>query len=759
MVADLNLLWAKLDQKRTQDKKEYRKKWLEENSDRIKQKRKLYQRAYTMRKYQTDLKPFIGVDGEGAGEGLTHIYWLLRVGEHALWYEDGRELQSIEILKWLADLGMAGINEKFIPVSFFFDYDTTMILRHLPRRNLEELMYDKPVCVRSNCKHPKAWHMSGYKNCVNPECKCGMYLRGGETTIFLDNQVNDNYIRVRVQHRQLKVAWANSPFFTITDVADLFQTSFVKTLEKWQKGEDGEEDLCSDEVLERIRVNKERRSSFKIGFDIETFDYNKLECELLEKLMTRFRAMCYEHGIYPDMWTGPGRLAEDLFKTENVPPRVALDIPPIINTLGDIAYFGGRAEGIHFGEHKNVISYDIASAYPHAYTKLPCLLKEHGSWEQVSFEEVEKKNLEHTLIVGQFKVIVDPLEEPPLICGLPMRDKRGNITFPTEAYGAWWYPEVRETIKLYKKEGIKYVSEIEACFTWRQKCEDIPGNFTEKWFDKRVLVGKSTRGIPIKLTLNSLYGKAAQKVGAAKWGNTVWAGLLTAYTRARLLAATIDIGSRNIISYQTDGIFCTNDALVYSRDHVRLGEWEREEYQELFLIQSGVYSAVDKNGKRLNKTRGMRAFEFEASYEEIKAAWYKDRWFGSFELPDRNTFVTVKLGLSWNKPELIGTWIQSKRKLSFKSNIDKREVWDRYGNPTIDGTTFAPGPIHRIQNKIQYGPHPFNGKFSDARLPPINDKFSYPYNRDLAIKLNEENRNKTTKYSYIAPDEPYIIEE
>ena len=88
------------------------------------------------------MKPFVGVDGEGAGEGLDHIYWLLRVGDEALFTERGSNLHSLTILKWLADFGEKGFCKDFIPVGYYFDYDTTMILRSLPLKNLEELLYD-----------------------------------------------------------------------------------------------------------------------------------------------------------------------------------------------------------------------------------------------------------------------------------------------------------------------------------------------------------------------------------------------------------------------------------------------------------------------------------------------------------------------------------------------------------------------------------------------------------------------------------------
>lgn len=576
--------------------------------------------------------------------------------------------------------------------------------------------------------------------------------------------------------RQFKVKWFGKQFLTITDVADFFQSSFLKTLEKWQ--------IATPEEFERIRVNKERRAYFEYGYDQETFEYNQLECDLLAKLMEEFRAMCFSQGLHPDMWTGPGRLAECVFELENVPKRVDLDIPPMIEDLCNYAYYGGRAEGICYGEMNHILSLDIASAYPHAYTKLPCLLKGHGKWEEVSFEEVQDGNLEHTLVVGSFRVRDYPGIKHPRICGLPMRDKTGNICFPTHANGCWWYPEVRETLKLYAEEKIRHEIKIDACFTWRQSCNEVPGGFTERWYRKRLAVGKSTRGIPTKLCLNSLYGKAAQRVGSPKWANAVWAGLLTSYTRARLLEATNALGSSNIISFQTDGIFVRDTPSVQEAlgklniwsgnpDEPELGSWELEEFESLFMIQSGVYSVTkitdDGEQKVVNKTRGMRDYEFEAALPEIRKAWEEHGWFGEFTIPHGRAFITTQLGLLWNKSNIIGCWLEQDKVLKFYTNSNKREIYNPipgsadFGTLTKRGQTYAPGKMHSMMNKRVYGPHPlFPDRYNKVPDTPgllQGLLFTIPYSKELAADFNRKQAEDRDRWTFVTPDEPYKLEE
>lgn len=767
--------------------------------DKKKENSKLRERRRVKKeKRLSEEKPFVGVDGEGAGDGMDHIYWLLRVGDKALYHDDGSLLKTNECLAWLANLGEQNLNDFCIPVAYFFDYDVSMMLRYLPEKNLRELFWQEKTCLISRCKHLRTMHWKGYGSCADTTCTCKKYQAGGQTTIFLDRErptpESHSALQVQVRHRQFKVRWykgynIKGGWFTITDVADFFQTSFLKTLEKWQ--------VATEEEFERIRVNKDRRAYFTYGYDEETFDYNWLECKLLAKLMEEFRGVCFESGLHPDMWTGPGRLAECVFQMEDVPTRDELDLPDIVNVLSDYAYYGGRTEGIQFGEIDKILSLDIASAYPAAYRQLPCLRKGHGKWVQTTLEEVRRDNLEHTLVTGKFHVEDYMGKMHPKICGLPMRDTRGEICFPTNAYGSWWYPEVRETLKLYDQEGYKYKIEGEVvCFSWKQSCNDLPGGFTDRWYRKRLALGKSTRGIPTKLCLNSLYGKAAQRVGSPKWANAVWAGLLTAYTRARLLEATSALGPSNIISFQTDGIFLRDtpsvrEALtkldVWQGDRASpdLGTWELEEYDSIFLIQSGVYSLsrLDEEGqeKITNKTRGMRDYEFEAALPEIREQWKKRGWFGEFDLTGFPSFVTSQLGILWNSTSEIGCWKQRTRKISFYTNINKRELypqgkwysgdpakdnWKKTGNYTKNGETWAPNSAHAMKRRRMYGDNPLKPgilKVAGEKLPPVmfeiyqNDMFSIPYSTELSLAYYLKRRENEDTWSYATPDQPYIL--
>ena len=275
-------------------------------------------------------------------------------------------------------------------------------------------------------------------------------------------------------------------------------------------------------------------------------------------------------------------------------------------------------------------------------------------------------------------------------------------------------------------------------------------------------------------------------MGSAKWANPCWAGLLTALVRARCLEATLNVGSKNIISFQTDGVFSKRPGLPSFQgpeNQTPLGSWEEKKYERIFLIQSGVYSITEYpserdgehngetgdskssggSGKLILKTRGMRSFEFEGAREAIEEAWALKGWTGTFDLPERKAFITIKLGLMWGRWDVIGCWLDQHRTLSFGSNHEKRELYDLdYAGPngktffTTDGTTYAPGDLHKKYIKRVYGPHPL---FPDDKK--LAD-FSVRYTKELADAIWQKQKKDTevwTQFAFHTPDEPFIMEE
>src|SRR4029077_14096126 len=88
----------------------------------------------------------------------------------------------------------------------------------------------------------------------------------------------------------------------------------------------------------------------------------------------------------------------------------------------------------------------------------------------------------------------------------------------------------------------------------------------------------------LKLILNSLYGKFAQQVGRAVWHSWLWAGMITAHTRAQLLSA-IALDPTAVVMTATDAVYSTRGLELPISSS--LGDWEGQALGEAFVVQSG----------------------------------------------------------------------------------------------------------------------------------------------------------------------------
>ncbi len=92
--------------------------------------------------------------------------------------------------------------------------------------------------------------------------------------------------------------------------------------------------------------------------------------------------------------------------------------------------------------------------------------------------------------------------------------------------------------------------------------------------------------MPIKVGINSLYGKTAQRIGSNEFFSLAWAGYTTAATRAKLANAAYQNPS-SIIGFATDALFSTTPISVPISDE--LGDWEESRFDSGTFFQSGVY--------------------------------------------------------------------------------------------------------------------------------------------------------------------------
>jgi hypothetical protein len=260
---------------------------------------------------------------------------------------------------------------------------------------------------------------------------------------------------------------------------------------------------------------------------------------------------------------------------------------PRIYHASRYGYAGGRFEVFRIGRHLNAFSYDINSAYPEAISLLPSLRE--GFWHYV--EEPGINDIPHFAIyhvrtgskVDKVKLDVNPLFH---------RDMKGNITFQQLTEGWYWAPEIQAMLDtgchVEFIEGWEYRG-------WRT----YPFEFVRDMYEQRRALKALGNGsqMALKLALNSLYGKMAQRAGwerngkAPTWHQLEWAGWVTSYTRAKLYRLMSRIPWDQIIAVETDGLFSTaTPEQLGIVDSKELGGWEVNFYDELVYLQSGVYA-------------------------------------------------------------------------------------------------------------------------------------------------------------------------
>jgi hypothetical protein len=242
------------------------------------------------------------------------------------------------------------------------------------------------------------------------------------------------------------------------------------------------------------------------------------------------------------------------------------------------------------------------------------------------------------------------------------------LYWPQEGSGVYWSPEI------HSAERLGYRVTLKAGWRYHRDCDCRPFDWVEPLFDYRRSIGSSGPGYPIKLALNSLYGTLAQRKGNGVYANMIWAGLITAITRAKLNDA-ISLNPGRIVMVATDAVYSLDPLDLPLGD--RLGDWEHAALDGLVIVQPGLYWDIAKSKR---KSRGLsgRFFEepgrteaFERAWGEFKksefmgsAAEFMGSAFPSCAVPVPG-FIGLRLALARNRPDLAGRWIADRREISF----------------------------------------------------------------------------------------------
>ncbi|HET7414752.1 MAG TPA: DNA polymerase [Arthrobacter sp.] len=513
-------------------------------------------------------REFIAWDGEGARDGNRQNYVLFGCSKGD--YIQGEHLTTRRMLEFIISVGKA--HPGAWHVGFAFEYDANMILRGL------------------SCEH----------------------------LIRLRDRGAVRYLKYRIEHiphKWLQVTEYGPEWefnkrdrctVRISDVWGFFQSSFVKALRQY---------IPDDPLMihiEAIEAGKEDRNNFTYErIDSIREDYWTPEIKLMERLVYKLRELLYSVDLRIKNWHGPGVLANFAYRKYKIKEHKR-DCGPFVYDAARYAYAGGRFERFLIGRFTDGFGLDINSAYPYAISQLPSLAE--GVWSHVRHpSSIVEFGVYHVRMRGS---IVSSTAAPVF-----HRDSAGNISYPWVTEGWYWSPEVallRNVPGVEIIEGWEYTD-------W----ETRPFAFVKDIYADRKRMKASGIGaqIALKLLLNSLYGKMAQRVGwertgrAPTWHQLEWAGWVTSATRAKLYAVMARIPQDRLIAVETDGIYTTMSPAELGIEHSsELGGWEVTPFRELMYVQSGMYSKQGLDGEWSTKYRGLDAKSLD---EKSIAAYLK----------------------------------------------------------------------------------------------------------------------------------------
>lgn len=553
-----------------------------------------YQRQYRQAKWG-DIPEFISVDSEGITTATDHRAVLLGIGSAQ--YENTRGLHWEEVFSHLYRHGQEKPRAAF--VGFYLGYDYNQWYRTLPERSAWELLTPagraqrKPRYKGNPAAIPvraAGWEfdMMGFKRlAIRPHvCSC----RNAET-------------RVDCPHDQ-------EPWVYLCDSGAFFQMSFMKVIDpaNWVINSELTDWPCTEpiegyageELYAKVLEGKERRAVAVLDDDMRL--YNRIENVLLSRVMGSLARGFVDIDIHlrRNQWYGPGAAAAHWLRSKRAPKRIDLEktVPEWFLGICKGSYYGGWFEIFSHGIIPGVSwNYDINNAYPYAIKNLPCMAHD-GKYGRRKDGKPRSKE-------GRFILVNATVEGKSNRIGpVPHRRRNGNILRPKISRGWYWLDEIEAANRANLVENYT-VHE----WAWFDPCKcSKPFDDIQLMYDKRLAVGKNTsQGKAIKLTNNSDYGKFAQNVGSAPYGNWFYASRITANCRIQILdaIATHDGGPDSVLMVATDGVCfdAKHHKLPISK---ALGEWEETEYTDLTLFKPGVYwHRKGKDAVLDAKTRGV----------------------------------------------------------------------------------------------------------------------------------------------------------
>lgn len=603
----------------------------------------------------------MGIDGEGAGRAEHRYIFLAAASENrerSAYVEDERGLSTRACLEFILSLPA-----RAALFAYSFNYDLTMMLKDLPDRSLYWLFRPDVRKRRKGGPWPVLWE------------EFSLNLMGTKFTVKRGNKT--------------RVVW---------DVFKFYQSKFVSALKDWK--------AAPPEAIAQMSDMKDNRANFDDLYQrdkVKVWDYCLNECAYLATLAKKLIAAHEDAGLKLKNFYGAGSSGAAMLTAMGVKSEI-VPTPEHLKECVASAFFGGRFENSVIGvEEGPIYNYDIASAYPYQLMFLPCL--KCGKWAKTK-SPARAERAQAALVryetgspTRSLKAALTDHWAP-----LPYRTPNGEICYPKRSAGGWvWGSEFFAAVRLFR--NVKF----REAWVYETDCGHQPFERIAHYYRERIKLGKEGPGIVLKLGCNSCYGKLAQSIGSAPFNSWIWAGMITAGTRAQLLDGLgCHEDPRNMLMVATDGIFSRERlSLPAPRDTGTdgllkvdgtpappLGSWEETVINKgIFVARPGVYFPLDPSPEELKKVRGRGVGKSVvlSCWRDIVRAYEEQGIGGSFEVTRVVRFCGAKSSISkYGPPEYpmfrradgktsavrYGNWVERTVEMTFNPMPKRSGVMD-----------------------------------------------------------------------------------
>jgi hypothetical protein len=436
---------------------------------------------------------------------------------------------------------------------------------------------------------------------------------------------------------------------------------------------------------------KENRKHFNLRY----FQRNKKrvrqycleDCKMTEEIALNWiNTFREQFDFIVGKWISSGYLAEKVLICNGIKIPFFNELPYPVQELAWLAFYGGRFELLIKGFIGECWLYDINSAYPYALSKIPDITC--GKW-------VSGKKIHPKAALGFYRILAD-VDNSVRVSPFPFRTKDNMLIYPVGKFETYVTLEELKAVEGDNRISYKILDSWQ--FIPDKNCTYPFKEFIEQQYNKRLELKENGDQLEraIKVVLNSMYGKMAQRVNnrIGNLFNPVIAAFITGYTRAQLyhFVRKHDL-DRYVVAFATDSIAIKKE--VPNLNSKKLGEMKLDKHaSDVIFLSNGYYRF---NGKWKRRGVGYDR-ETKQEVEHLDTRITED---GQLYIKVKTPKTThIKGGIRNNKVKDVGKIEEYEKHI--KLNSDKKRFWLSELESLKDGTccNSAPWNVDMIADLI-----------------------------------------------------------